>query len=110
MLKAQTGWNSQRTGSQNVLPRLYNESCLAVPVLHSARRSFESATKQDCFARLPSIVLMKIRESAPEGGRTMPTVAHIEKHFTGTALVRDVVIGMSDGLTVPFALAAGISG
>lgn len=40
----------------------------------------------------------------------MPTVAHIEKHFTGTALVRDVVIGMSDGLTVPFALAAGISG
>ena len=40
----------------------------------------------------------------------MPTVAHVEKHFTGTALVRDVVIGMSDGLTVPFALAAGISG
>jgi vacuolar iron transporter family protein len=40
----------------------------------------------------------------------MPTVAHIEKHFTGTALVRDLVIGMSDGLTVPFALAAGISG
>ncbi|MGZ4856241.1 MAG: VIT1/CCC1 transporter family protein [Candidatus Angelobacter sp.] len=40
----------------------------------------------------------------------MPTVPHIEKHFTGTALVRDVVIGMSDGLTVPFALAAGISG
>lgn len=40
----------------------------------------------------------------------MPTVPHVEKHFTGTALVRDVVIGMSDGLTVPFALAAGISG
>jgi VIT1/CCC1 family predicted Fe2+/Mn2+ transporter len=40
----------------------------------------------------------------------MPTVAHSEKHFTGTAAVRDVVIGMSDGLTVPFALAAGISG
>lgn len=40
----------------------------------------------------------------------MPTVPHAEKHFTGTALVRDVVIGMSDGLTVPFALAAGISG
>ena len=40
----------------------------------------------------------------------MPTIAHVEKHFTGTALVRDVVIGMSDGLTVPFALAAGISG
>ncbi|MDX2195659.1 MAG: VIT1/CCC1 transporter family protein [Cytophagales bacterium] len=33
-----------------------------------------------------------------------------EKHFTSSGLVRDVVIGMSDGLTVPFALAAGLSG
>lgn len=40
----------------------------------------------------------------------MPTVEHVESHFTATASVRDVVIGMSDGLTVPFALAAGISG
>ena len=35
---------------------------------------------------------------------------HVETHFSATALVRDVVIGMSDGLTVPFALAAGLSG
>ncbi len=35
---------------------------------------------------------------------------HVEKHFTATETVRDVVIGMSDGLTVPFALAAGLSG
>ena len=35
---------------------------------------------------------------------------HVEKHFTGSEMVRDVVIGMADGLTVPFALAAGISG
>ena len=35
---------------------------------------------------------------------------HIEKHFTATDTVRDIVIGMSDGLTVPFALAAGVSG
>lgn len=35
---------------------------------------------------------------------------HIEKHFSGGETVRDVVIGMADGLTVPFALAAGISG
>jgi VIT1/CCC1 family predicted Fe2+/Mn2+ transporter len=35
---------------------------------------------------------------------------HHEEHFTGNETVRDVVIGMSDGLTVPFALAAGISG
>jgi VIT1/CCC1 family predicted Fe2+/Mn2+ transporter len=40
----------------------------------------------------------------------MPATPHIEKHFTATNFVRDVVIGMSDGLTVPFALAAGISG
>jgi VIT1/CCC1 family predicted Fe2+/Mn2+ transporter len=40
----------------------------------------------------------------------MRTTPHIERHFTATAMVRDVVIGMSDGLTVPFALAAGLSG
>jgi VIT1/CCC1 family predicted Fe2+/Mn2+ transporter len=40
----------------------------------------------------------------------MPQTPHIEKHFTGSQVVRDVVIGMSDGLTVPFALAAGLSG
>jgi VIT1/CCC1 family predicted Fe2+/Mn2+ transporter len=40
----------------------------------------------------------------------MPQTPHIERHFTAGAVVRDVVIGMSDGLTVPFALAAGLSG
>jgi VIT1/CCC1 family predicted Fe2+/Mn2+ transporter len=40
----------------------------------------------------------------------MPQTPHIERHFTSSAVVRDVVIGMSDGLTVPFALAAGLSG
>jgi len=35
---------------------------------------------------------------------------HIEGHFESSASVRDVVIGLSDGLTVPFALAAGLSG
>jgi VIT1/CCC1 family predicted Fe2+/Mn2+ transporter len=35
---------------------------------------------------------------------------HIEKHFTAGEAVRDIVIGMSDGLTVPFALAAGLTG
>ena len=35
---------------------------------------------------------------------------HVESHFRGGPFVRDVVIGMSDGLTVPFALAAGLSG
>ena len=38
------------------------------------------------------------------------THQHVEQHFTASETVRDVVIGMSDGLTVPFALAAGLSG
>src|SRR5262245_5750148 len=40
----------------------------------------------------------------------MPKTPHVEKHFTASETVRDIVIGMSDGLTVPFALAAGLSG
>ena len=36
--------------------------------------------------------------------------AHSEHHFESTETVRDIVIGLSDGLTVPFALAAGLSG
>ena len=39
-----------------------------------------------------------------------PQTPHIERHFTASEFVRDIVIGMSDGLTVPFALAAGLSG
>lgn len=35
---------------------------------------------------------------------------HTEHHFQASDTVRDIVIGMADGLTVPFALAAGISG
>ncbi len=40
----------------------------------------------------------------------MPQTPHTEEHFTAGETVRDIVIGMSDGLTVPFALAAGLSG
>jgi VIT1/CCC1 family predicted Fe2+/Mn2+ transporter len=40
----------------------------------------------------------------------MPLTPHVERHFTAGDTVRDIVIGMSDGLTVPFALAAGLSG
>src|SRR6202451_3771075 len=39
----------------------------------------------------------------------MPSTEHVEKHFTATASVRDIVIGMADGLTVPSALAAGLT-
>lgn len=40
----------------------------------------------------------------------MPQTPHTERHFTSSEIVRDIVIGMSDGLTVPFALAAGLTG
>ena len=40
----------------------------------------------------------------------MPRTRHVERHFTAGEVVRDIVIGMSDGLTVPFALAAGLTG
>lgn len=43
----------------------------------------------------------------PQGDHDQP---HIESHFESSATVRDIVIGLSDGLTVPFALAAGLSG
>src|ERR1041384_5976710 len=39
----------------------------------------------------------------------MPQTPHIERHFTSSEVVRDIVIGMADGLTEPFALAAGLS-
>jgi len=45
------------------------------------------------------------QEEAP-----MLLTPHVERHFTAGAAVRDAVIGMSDGLTVPFALAAGLTG
>jgi vacuolar iron transporter family protein len=54
---------------------------------------------------------------APAGGHflhlrnhAMPLVQHREQHFRASATIRDIVIGMSDGLTVPFALAAGLTG
>ena len=52
-------------------------------------------------------------QSLPKSRTTVrkpPRRAHPEKHFDSSDAVRDVIIGMSDGLTVPFALAAGISG
>lgn len=41
---------------------------------------------------------------------SVPQTPHLEKHFRAPQFVRDIIIGTSDGLTVPFALAAGLSG
>ena len=40
----------------------------------------------------------------------MSQTPHVERHFRSSQTVRDIVIGVADGLTVPFALAAGLSG
>ena len=62
-----------------------------------------SAVHPGLVPRESSTVLRKLK-------RAMPLTPHTERHFTSGELVRDIVIGMSDGLTVPFALAAGLSG
>ncbi|KAH9330037.1 hypothetical protein KI387_002145, partial [Taxus chinensis] len=49
-------------------------------------------------------------ESEGELERLLEMSTHREKHFMAGEIVRDVIMGMSDGLTVPFALAAGLSG
>src|SRR6186997_190670 len=41
---------------------------------------------------------------------SMEQLQHKEEHLKSSDFIRDIVIGMSDGLTVPFALAAGLSG
>lgn len=48
--------------------------------------------------------------ASEDGVRQSLLKPHAEKHFTAGEMVRDVILGMSDGLTVPFALAAGLSG
>ena len=62
--------------------------------------------------RAPCAALLKrySSELSSTERKQMPQTPHIEKHFTSTEVVRDIVIGMSDGLTVPFALAAGLTG
>ena len=40
----------------------------------------------------------------------MPQTPHVKRHFTASDTIRDIVIGMADGLTVPFALTAELSG
>ena len=60
--------------------------------------------------RLICRLISNARRAPPQEQNPMHQAAHVERHFTASELVRDIVIGMSDGLTVPFALAAGLSG
>ena len=57
-----------------------------------------------------SAPLAPTASSAVAPGFAPVRITHSEHHFQASATVRDIVLGMSDGLTVPFALAAGLSG
>ncbi len=57
--------------------------------------------------------MMKINKEKYHGYRIWHLLiqdTHFEEHLGSSAFITDIVIGMSDGLTVPFALAAGLSG
>jgi VIT1/CCC1 family predicted Fe2+/Mn2+ transporter len=49
-------------------------------------------------------------QNADASQRNLMTSAHTEHHFEASDTIKDIVLGMADGLTVPFALAAGITG
>ncbi|HEU4636175.1 MAG TPA: VIT1/CCC1 transporter family protein [Edaphobacter sp.] len=63
--------------------------------------------RQSYTSGMPDAAERSVTSTAPQGGLTP---SHNEKHFESTETVRDIIIGLSDGLTVPFALAAGLSG
>ncbi len=69
---------------------------------------FERDARRACGEGDRPRPILPLRE--PDPGDSMHQIDHVERHFTASELVRDIVIGMADGLTVPFALAAGLSG
>jgi hypothetical protein len=59
----------------------------------------------DHAAAVSALIDIRVNATFPcREPNQMPTTPHIEKHFTGSATLRDVVIGMAEGLTVPFAV------
>lgn len=76
---------------------------------------FELDARRTCGEEMGKWKISELRStfrkpSPNERATLMPQTPHIERHFTASEKVRDLVIGMSDGLTVPFALAAGLTG
>ena len=79
-----------RRGPRGVQRVLQEDAAWTTPRSRSSRATRRSATSS------PSTPSAR----APEG-RAVPQTPHMEHHFTASDAVRDVVIGMSDGLTVP---------
>jgi len=107
--------NSGRTVFAQVmecLPLPEFRACVARYQGEHKVRGFSCLDQFSClaFARLTYRESLRDIETCLRAEDTMPQTPHIEKHFTASEIVRDIVIGMSDGLTVPFALAAGLTG
>ena len=87
-------------------------NCPEYPV---SKKRFPRRTINRAFALLYHVVenpLMSAHmtfQFAEERRRPCPCPP-VESHFTASEAARDVVIGMTDGLSVPFAFAAGLSG
>lgn len=83
-----------------LLPKYTNEKPVYDEEFALSDSSSSSSTSTDdegIRQRIPHRVLLKgVKE-------------HVEEHFDRPELVRDCILGLSDGLTVPFALAAGLS-
>ncbi|HLK28508.1 MAG TPA: VIT1/CCC1 transporter family protein [Puia sp.] len=78
------------------------------PFILNAIKYAQVSKMSDIFSeRLKKKLYLSIQQQSME---TQLTHSHPEQHMQSSNLLRDIVIGMSDGLTVPFALAAGLSG
>ena len=96
----------------------------AIPLSNNATpRGAAYATQNENIASIAGIILRIARftcivsqytrdplHPAVRSCKSMHMTPHNESHFQASESVRDVVIGMADGLTVPFALAAGLTG
>lgn len=81
-----------------LLPKYTNEKTVYDEEISLSSGTPSSSTDDDSLRqRIPHRTLLKgVKE-------------HVEEHFDRPELVRDCILGLSDGLTVPFALAAGLS-
>lgn len=67
-------------------------------------------TRTSATLRPPTTTANKLITRIPASSSPHPERPHIEAHMGAyDAILRDVIIGFSDGLTVPFALTAGLS-
>jgi hypothetical protein len=85
------------TKEYQLLPKYTNEKAVYDEEFVLSDASSSSTDDEVPEQRIPHRALLK---GAKE---------HVEEHFDRPELVRDCILGLSDGLTVPFALAAGLS-